>query len=56
MDTKDRETMVKALLKVGLYRKLLDNLKDEKINALYELVGWAAPVFEKPKLTEEAEA
>jgi len=39
-----------------LYRKLLDNLKDEKINALYELVGWAAPIFEKPILTEEAEA
>ena len=47
---------VSPLMKVGLYRKLLDNLKDEKINALYELVGWAAPVFEKPILTEEAEA
>jgi hypothetical protein len=56
MDIKDRETMVKALLKVGLYRKLLDSLTDEKINALYELVGWASPVFEKPKLIEEAEA
>ena len=56
MDTKDRETKIEVLMKVGIYKKLLDNLKDEKINALYELVGWAAPIFEKPILTEEAEA
>ena len=56
MHKKDRETMVESLMKVGLPKKLLDSLKDEKINALYELGGWAAPVFEKPKLMEEAEA
>tara|TARA_R110000751_G_scaffold138686_1_gene242329 strand:- start:164 stop:535 length:372 start_codon:yes stop_codon:yes gene_type:complete len=56
VDKQDRKTMIESLMKVGLYKKLLDSLKDEKINALYELIGWAAPVFEKPKLTEEAEA
>jgi hypothetical protein len=56
MDKRDRKTMVEALMKVGIYKKLLDSLKDEKINALYELVGWAAPVFEKPKLMEEIKA
>jgi len=57
MDTKDRETKIEVLMKVGIYKKLLDNLKDEKINELYSLIGWAAPVFEKPKLGKgEAEA
>ena len=52
----DREVMINDLLKLGLKKKLLEALSNRKISELFSLIGWAAPVFEKGKITEEAEA
>ena len=52
----DREVMINDLLKLGLNKKLLEALSNRKISELFSLIGWAAPVFEKGKITEEAEA
>jgi len=56
MHKQDRETMINELLKLGLHKKLLDTLSNETISELFNLIGWAAPVFEKGKIIEEAEA
>ena len=48
MDLRDRITMVEGLRKLGLRRKLLDVLKDSKIQALHELIGMFAGTYEKP--------
>ena len=45
MDKHDRKTMTKELLELGLYPELLDSLSDSHIQRLFELIGWAAPVF-----------
>ena len=52
----DREVMTNELLKLGLHKKLLESLSNRRISELFSLIGWAAPVFEKAKITEEAEA
>ena len=52
----DREVMTNELLKLGLHEKLLESLSNRRISELLSLIGWAAPVFEKGKITEEAEA
>ncbi len=52
----DREIMTNELLKLGLHKKLLESLSNQRISELFSLIGWAAPVFEKGKITEEAEA
>jgi len=52
----DREVMTNDLLKLGLHKKLLEALSNRRISQLFSLIGWAAPVFEKAKITEEAEA
>ena len=52
----DREVMINDLLKLGLNKKLLEALSNRKISELFSLIGWAAPVFEKGKITEDAEA
>jgi hypothetical protein len=35
----DRETKIKVLMKVGLKRKILDKLSDDKINALFSVLN-----------------
>ena len=45
--------MVNDLLKLGLNEKLLDALSNRKISELFQLIGWAAPVFEEAKITEK---
>ena len=50
MDLRDRITMVEGLRKLGLRKKLLDVLKDSKIQALHELIGMFAGTYEKPKV------
>ena len=52
----DREVMTNELLKLGLHKELLESLSNQRISELFSLIGWAAPVFEKGKITEEAEA
>jgi hypothetical protein len=49
----DRQVMVSDLLKLGLNEKLLDALSNRKISELFQLIGWAAPVFEKAEITEK---
>jgi hypothetical protein len=49
----DRQVMVSDLLKLGLNEKLLDALSNRKISELFQLIGWAAPVFEKAEIVEK---
>ena len=38
----DREIKIKALMKVGLKRKVLDKLSDDKINSLFSILNGLA--------------
>ena len=39
MIEEDRETKIKMLMKVGLKRKILDKLSDDKINSLFSVLN-----------------
>ena len=39
MVEEDREIKIKVLMKVGLKRKVLDKLSDDKINSLFSILN-----------------
>ena len=39
MIEEDREIKIKVLMKVGLRRKILDKLSDDKINSLFSVLN-----------------
>ena len=49
MHEEDRKTMTDALNVLGLRYELLNNLKDEAINTLHSIIGWAASSPAKDK-------
>tara|TARA_R100000008_G_scaffold78784_1_gene59966 strand:+ start:646 stop:837 length:192 start_codon:yes stop_codon:yes gene_type:complete len=50
MDDHDRKEMVKDLTALGLHKDLLDSLSTEYINRLFNLIGWASPVFTRDQV------
>lgn len=50
MDEHDRKEMIKDLRALGLHKDLLDSLSSEYINRLFNIIGWASPVFTRDQV------